>query len=446
MLRHAWQRLLFLKNRFTQGAAILTMTTLGSYVTGLLRDRTFAHTFGASRELDLYQTSLIIPELLLNILVSSALSAAFIPLFTSLWTTQRQQEAEKLGRTIIHSAVIVIVVVSAITALFMPAISKLIAPGFTAAEQVTLTHISRLMLISPALFALSSSLGAILVSFKNFLPYGLSPILYNLGSTVGALLAVKFGVHGLVLGTLGGAALHSAPRIFAISKSPFRYSLGIDIKDKNFLSVLKLMIPKMVGHPVEQLTFLAFTRIATLLAIGSVAAVNFARNFQSVPVSLFGIAFSVAIFPVLCESAGKRDLSEFSKNFKRARYDILIFTLPATLGLYMLSDLPIRIFLGGGRFTDENILITARVLSLFALSIPSESLKHLLARSFYALKNTITPVALSVINLAVSAGVAWYKARTIGVVAIPIGFFMGSVTEVILLSILLRREMKKKFA
>ena len=98
---------------------------------------------------------------------------------------------------------------------------------------------------------------------------------------------------------------------------------------------------------------------------------------------------------MLAECAAKRDRENFLKNFKKALRDILIVTVPSALGLYLLSDLPLRIFLGGGKFSFENILRTAQVLSIFALSIPTESLVHLFARSLFALKNTIIPVVLS---------------------------------------------------
>lgn len=432
----------FSRERFTTGAAVLTITTFLSYVIGLLRDRIFARTFGAGRELDLYNASFIIPDLLLNILVASALSAAFIPVFTGLVTQGEQERANTLANSMLHATLFAIFIAGSLAALFMPQLSKFIAPGFTETERETLISLSRLMLISPLLMTLSNFFGAVLISFKRFLAYGLSPIFYNMGIIAGALTASWFGVYGLVLGTLFGAALHLIPRITAIRSSVYHYARVLQFRDANFKKVIKLMIPKMIGHPVEQLTFLGFTRIATVLAAGSVTAVSFARNFQSVPVSLFGIAFSVAIFPTLSECAAKGDRGNFLKSFWKALRDILIFTVPSAIGLYLLSDLPIRIFLGGGKFSDENILRTASVLSIFALSIPTESLVHLLARAFYALKNTIIPVALSVLGLIISISFATYQSKTLGILAIPYGFFLGSFIEVILLTILLRQKLK----
>lgn len=433
----------FHREKFASGAAILTVTTFFSYLTGLLRDRIFARTFGAGRELDLYNTSFIIPDILFNILIAGAFSAAFIPIFTSLLATNEKEKANQLANTTLNSAVFAILIAGALAAIFMPALAKFIAPGFTDVERATLVSLSRLMLISPIIMTISSALGAILISHKTFLAYGLSPVFYNLGIISGTFLFPWFGIYGLVVGTLIGAGLHFLPRFISILSSPYKYSFIFKIRDRNFIKIIKLLIPKMIGHPVEQFTFLAFNRIATMLAAGSVAVISFARNFQSVAVSLFGIAFSVAIFPMLSECAAKRDHENFLKNFWKALRDILIFTVPSALGLYLLSDLPIRIFLGGGKFSDENILRTAQVLSVFAFSIPTESLIHLLARSFYALKNTIIPVVLSILALVISITFASLKIKTMGIIAIPYGFFLGSTIEIILLALMLRVKLKK---
>lgn len=437
------KKFFFKPEHFTAGAAVLTVTTFLSYVTGLMRDKFFAYKFGAGRELDIYNASFVIPDLVLSIFVSAALSAAFIPIFTSLFTQGEKEKANQLANTVLHGAVFLILILGLLIGIFMPWLSHLIAPGFTDAERATLVSLSRLMLISPLLMALSSSLGAMLVSFKTFLPYGISPVLYNLGIIGGTFTVRWFGIYGLVLGTLFGAFLHLLPRLISIPKTQFRYKFKLYFKDANFIKMIKLAIPKMIGHPVEQFNFLAFTRIATTLAAGSVTAISFARNFQSVPIAIFGIAFSVAIYPTLSEFAGKGDRAGFIKNFKKALRDILIFTIPSAIGLYFLSDIPIRLFLGGGKFSHEDILRTATVLSAFALSIPTESTVSLLARCFYALKNTIIPVVFSVINLTISITFAFYKSKTLGIVAIPYGFFLGSFVEVAMLSLILRRKLKK---
>lgn len=441
-LREKIKQFLTRRERFAEGAAVLTITTFFSYLTGLLRDRLFARTFGAGTELDLYNASFIIPDLLLNILVASGISAAFIPVFTSLLAQNEKEKANRLANTMLHSACAIVIIAGTLAAIFMPWLVDLIAPGFSATQKETLMNLARFMLISPLIMAVSNTFGAMLVSFKNFLPYGLSPILYNIGIIGGIYLFPWLSVYGLVAGTLIGALFHLTPRIFAMRAKTFKYEFRVKLRDANFIKVIKLMIPKMIGHPVEQLTFLAATRLATTLIAGSVTAISFARNFQSVPVSLFGIAFSVAIFPTLSECAAKNDRGNFIRNFRKALRDILIFTVPSAVGLYFLSDLPIKIFLAGGKFSDENVLRVASALSVFALSIPTESLIHLLARSFYALKNTYIPVLFSLLNFLIFFAFASYELKNLGILAIPYGFFLGSLSEVLMLGFILRLKLK----
>lgn len=331
-----------------------------------------------------------------------------------------------------------------IAAIGMPYFSHFIAPGFSDSERTNLIGLSRLMLISPLLMAVSSSLGAMLVSYKRFLPCGISSILYNLGIICGTFTTAYFGVYGLVLGTLLGAALHLTPRLAVIKSTPFKYNFAVALKDVHFIRVLKLTIPKLIGHPIEQINFMAFSSIASLLGAGSITAVSFSRNFQSVAVSLFGIAFSVAIYPTLAEYAGKGDGENFKKNLIKTACNILIFAVPSAIGLYLLSYLPIKIVLGGGKFSQENVLLTASLLSVFAISIPFESLNSLLARAFYALKNTIIPVLCSLAGLAVSVCVAFFGAKTIGLIAIPYGFLFGQITKGVALSVILFFRLKNK--
>lgn len=433
---------LYIKNLFTS-AGIISICTLGSYIAGAYRDRLFAHTFGAGRELDIYNSAFIIPDLMLTIFVTSAVSPAFIPLFTGLVTNKEKEEANQLGSTVLILAVGVVVTIGILCAIFMPWIAPVLSPGFSPDEQVQLVHLARLLMISPLFIALSSVFGAMLVSYKTFIAYSLSAPMYNIGIIAGTFTVPWFGIYGVIGGTLLGAILHLLPRAIWIRLMPFHFTGRVKLKDIHFRKMLKLMLPKLIGHPVEQLKFMAFNRVATLLVVGSVASLSFARNFQSVGVSLVGSAMGVAAFPVLSAHWAANKIGEFKKEMLRSLYIILLFTIPAALVLYALSDVPIRILLGGGKFTNEHVLRTAQVLSIFAFSIPFESAIHLLARAFYAQKNTAIPVMLSVIGLIVSAGYAFLKAPTSGLIAVPYGFLLGSMAEATLLFLILMKRLRQ---
>ena len=133
-----------------------------------MRDRIFAQTFGAGRELDIYNTSFIIPDILFNILIAGAFSAAFIPVFTGLLAENKREEANELANTTLNSAVVAILVFGAVVALFMPALARFVAPGFSDSERETLITLSRFMMISPIIMTVSSAFGAMLIVPENF--------------------------------------------------------------------------------------------------------------------------------------------------------------------------------------------------------------------------------------------------------------------------------------
>lgn len=430
-------------HRFSHGAAILSATAFLSYGLGLVRDRLFAHTFGAGSELDAYNAAFIIPDLLLNILVAGALQAAFIPIFTDIWHKKGKDEAEKLANTVLNAGIIAVIIIGTLAAIFMPALTKIIAPGFAPHEKALLINLTRLLLLSPIIFSISNTLGAILVSQKSYFAYGLSPVFYNFGIIAGVLLLSRtHGIYGVVFGTLAGALLHLGIRILGMRPLKLKYAPILNWRDYNFKRIVVLMIPKMFGHPAEQLIFWAFTVIASTLAAGSITMLSFARNFMSVPVSLFGIAFATASFPILSQAASRADHREFVSHFWESAKKTLLFTVPSGIILFFFSVIIVKIFLGSGKFDDHAIFTTASVLSIFALSVPTESLSHLLARSFYALQDTLMPVIFSLLGFGIAIAIGFAYAPALGLPALAWGFFAGSVFKITSLGILLFKRTK----
>jgi putative peptidoglycan lipid II flippase len=164
-----------------------------------------------------------------------------------------------------------------------------------------------------------------------------------------------------------------------------------------------------------------------------------ARNFQSFPVSLIGIAFATSLFPLLAESASRHNQAEYSLHLIRGVAVTLALVVPAALALYLLRLPFIAFFIGTGQFDAAAVSRTATVLGIYTLSIPAESLVHILARGFYALHNTLIPVAISLGAVTISTACAALLAPIIGVAGIPAGFAAGTILQALFLAALLRR-------
>ena len=425
------------------GALLLATLTFASYAMGLVRDRTFARTFGAGPELDAYNAAFVLPELLLDVLVASGLTAPFVPIYARL-AAHTREEAEAFARTVLTAASGLMLVVALVLFLVAPATTALIAPGFKGDQADRYVDLFRLMCITPAIFAASIALGEVLVAERRFLWYALAPILYNAGIVGGtALLGDQLGIRAAALGTVAGALLHLGIRLVGISRTDFRLRPLFSVRTAAFREFIRLMLPKMAAHPIEPLIFLFFTQLATTLGAGTVSSLSFARNFQSVPVSLVGVAFSLAVFPTLSAAAARSDRAEFVRTLRHNLLTIGGLSVVAAVGLALVGGSAIRILLGGGAFDEAAAVRTSTLLAAFAVSVPFDALAHPLARAFYATRNTIWPVLASIASLVVIVAATSALVPGLGMVAIPLGFALGAATKVVILAAVLPARLRR---
>lgn len=431
-----WERLVALVPR---GAAVLSVLTFGSYVAGLVRDRIFARAFGAGTELDAYNAAFILPELTLDVLVASGLAAPFVPIFLRLTRQDASgTAAEEFAQTIFTGAVVVMTLTSAVMFVFAEQTAALIAPGFDPEQRALYATLFRVMLLTPIIFAASLALGEVLLAERRFLSYGAAPLMYNAGIILGTVaLADRVGIVAPAIGAVIGALLHLGVRLLGLRHSSVRLRLRLAVRTEAIGEFVRLMLPKMASHPVEPLTFLYFTAVASTLGAGSVTAVSFARNFQSVPVSLIGVAFSLALFPTLAAAYAAGDQRAFTRTLARNLATIFVLTSAAGIALFLLAGLIIRFFLGGGAFGGEDVVVTSAVLAVFAISVPLESLTHLLSRAIYATRHTLLQVMSSLVGFGATVGATVVLVPAVGILAIPAAFAFGTAVKVVLLCLAL---------
>jgi len=416
-----------------RGAILLAALTFISYVMGLVRDRAFARTFGAGSDLDAYNAALVLPELILAVLVVAGLSSAFVPVYTRVQHDQ-PAAASSFASTVLTVGAALMAVTAVILFLLAPWTVTLVAPGFDPAQQSQYTQLFRVMCVTMVIFAVSFALGEMLVVRQRFLGYGLAPVLYNVGIVVGAVvLSPQLGIMGVAIGTVIGALLHLGVRVLDIARTDFRYRPTWDVRTSGFREYVRLSVPKALAAPVEPLTFLFFTSVASTLVVGGISAISFARNFQSVPVSLVGIAFAVAAFPVMARAAADGDRARFRHLVLQNAVTIAVLTSIAAIGLMLIGGLAIDVFLGGAAFDSEDVALTTQLLVVFALAVPFEAVSHLLSRAVYSTRNTVLPVAASLTGLGVTVATVLLLSPGIGITALPLGFVTGQATEVLLL-------------
>jgi putative peptidoglycan lipid II flippase len=437
--------LYFSRKAFFRGSAVLAFTALLSNLLGLLRDRLLAHSFGASHALDAYNAAFVVPNLLLNIFVAGALAAAFVPIFTELANKNEKEKLSEFINSVLNSSLLIILITGLIVFAFAPQLSKFIVPGFDAASKALFVKLMRLLLLSPLIFATSNTFGSILISEEKFFWYGISPVLYNIGIIGGTILGAQhYGIYAVIAGVVAGTFLHLISRIVGTVNYLFRYKPKIKI-DEYFKKYLRLMLPKMAGQPIEQIMFLGFTVIASTIGTGAIVALNFANNFQTVPVAIIGITFALTAFPVLSKTAAQNSKKEFIAETIFTIKAIILITVPIAVFMYLFRQPIIAILIGGGMFDKTAIELTAATLGVFTLSITTESINHLLARAFYALKNSATPTLIALGGLIITLASGYLLAGKFGVPGLAGGFFLGSVFKIVLHLALLKKQTLRSF-
>ncbi len=427
-------------NNVTAAAALVALSSLLSRVLGVLRDRILAGSFGASSTLDVYYAAFRIPDLIFNLVVLGALSAGFIPIFSSLVRNKNKDESMKhdnkeawlLVSNILNFLLLGLALLSLLGIIFAPQLTKLIAPGFSESEQINTTMLTRIMFLSPIFLGISGVLGGVLQSFKKFVIYSLAPIFYNIGIIIGALFFVKlWGISGLAWGVVLGASLHFLIQIPSTLKLGFKYSFFLSWRDKKIRRIGKMMIPRTLSLAVSQINLVVVTIIASSLPSGSLTAFNFANNLQSFPIGIFGISFAIAAFPALAENAHHPE--HLGKFFSSAMRQILFFIIPATILIIALRAQIIRVVLGTGNFDWRSTLMTMDVLGFFALSLFAQATIPLLTRVYYARENSQTPFYFGLITIVINIILSFYFSSNLGIAGLALAFSIANIVNLILL-------------
>jgi len=428
---------------FPPGALILSLLTFGYFAAGIVRNRVFANTYGAGAELDAYNAAFRIPEIALDVLVAAGLTAPFVPVFTSL-RRKSEDSANEFGRTVLTGAVLLMSVAIGLIFLAAPWLATVVGAGFDDATRELYVQLTRINCIAQILFAASICIGEVLVANRRFLFYALAPILYTTGIILGTVLGgEQFGVIATAWGAVAGAIAHLTIRVIGTLRTSFRIRPSFHFRSTGFREFFRLMLPRMLSHPIEPLTFTYFTILASTLAVGSVSAVNFAADYQVVPVSLVGVSFSLAVFPVLSAAYADGDRAAFTAVLRRNLVTIGGLTILAAIALFLFSGVLVRVLLGGGKFDSEDVATTTAVVAAFALSVPFDSLAYPLSRGLYATHDTIRQVGASFAGFGTVLLVSTLIVPAVGILAIPLGYAAGMAVKVALLAVFLAPRVRR---
>ncbi len=397
------------------GAFLVAAGILLSRISGLVRERVFAHYFGNSDAGDAFKAALKIPNFLQNLLGEGVLSASFIPVYSKLLGEDRRDEARRLVSTVAGFLGLVVGLLVLLGVVFTPALISLIAPGFEGAKQELTIQIVRILFPGIGLLVLSALCLGVLNSHGLFFLSYAAPVSLNLIVIIG-LLASAGNIpeaSELAIRLAWIQVLGCAVQFFLQIPSTLRILKGsvpqIDPSGKSFRSVARNFGPVVVSRGVVQVSAYIDAIMASWLPTGAVSALAYAQILYTLPVSLFGMAVSASELPELSRARGEaHEVREFLRaRLERGLRRIAFYVVPTSVVFIVLGDVAVAAIFQTGAFNREATQLVWGVLAAATLGLTTSTQGRLYASAYYALQDTRTPLKFAIVRVLLTGALGW---------------------------------------
>jgi putative peptidoglycan lipid II flippase len=427
------------KEQMFKAAGIIAGASLCSKVLGFFRETALAGFFGTTKATDAYLVASIIPWMLFSV-VSTALTTTLIPVFTQRVHDAGDEAGESFVNTLLNFVLIFCLVMVALGAIFTPWLVKIVAPGFgseTASLTVTLTRILLPMMV---FFGLVAVLTGYLQAQERFTWPALVGIPFNLIMIAAIVLGGRSGgITVVAVGTV--VATLSQLLIMAPGLKGFRYRPVLNWQDPGFRRVGKLIVPILLATGAGQFGLIVDRMLASGLAEGSIAALNFSSRLTQLPLGIFVAAVTTVLYPTFARFSANKDLGGLRRALVGGVRVCLFLTIPMAVGLIVLRDPIVRVLFERGAFDARGTAMTAYAVFFFSLGLVPMALREVISRVYFAMQDTITPMLLGLGAVAVNIVLNFILVGPLAHGGLALATSLASFFAVILLFACLRRRL-----
>ncbi|VAW43106.1 hypothetical protein MNBD_CHLOROFLEXI01-4341, partial [hydrothermal vent metagenome] len=383
-----------------RAAGLVGVAVLLSRIVGLVREVVIRGNLGiSSLPAEAYEIAVRFPEAIFLIIAGGAIGSAFIPTFAAYFEQDNSVGGWRLFSNVINLLTLVVTAVSLLSILFAPQLVTLLTEQKVAAnpELLPLTvQLMRVMLLSPIIFGASGVIMGALNARQHFLLPALAPTIFNLGIIAGGLLwptDSPYGIEmGFAVGTVVGALGHLLIQLPGLRQKEARYTAVFSLRDPGVRQVLKLMSPRVLGLSFSEVNKFLIILLTNPMAIGSLPALNTAFKLIIMPQGIIGQALGIAAFPTLSSLAARGEYKEIRQIFADSLRILFFLGLPFAAIFAVLGQPIISFLFEWGIFGAEGTAFVSWALLFYALGLLPLLALEVIARTFYALSDTLTPV------------------------------------------------------
>ena len=434
-------------------ALVLMLIILTSKITGFFRDIVLAQTFGAGEITDAYLTALNIPVVLFDG-ISAALGTTFIPIYFKIKSSKGQEEVNKFTSNILNIVIIISLIFVLLGVIFAPYIVKIFAVGFKGDVFDLTVNYSKILIFSMVFIAINGLVSSYLVASGNVYISGAITIPFNIFVIIAIIFASVTESYVMVYGTLIAYIAQLLFQLPLLIKKGYKHRLTVNLRDENIRQILFLVIPVFIGSYINQINAVVNRTLASTLDSGSITALNYANKhsitalnyankLNMFAVGVIAVAISTIMYPILSKLASEGNKKLFKINISKSINMIVIIMLPIMVVMTTFSKEIVKVLFEEGSFNSHDTYLTSTALFFYSIGILSYGLKELLAKSFYSLQDTKTPVRNATISVVINIVFSIILVNIMGIGGLALASSISATVTTMLLLISLRKKIGK---
>jgi putative peptidoglycan lipid II flippase len=413
---------------------------------GFFRDWTVAHQIGSNAVTDAYYAAFTLPDFLNYLVAAGALSLTFIPVFAQYAAEKHEEEGWHVFSTVISVMGPILVALVLVGEIYAPQLIEVIAPGFVPAEKARAVFLTRVMLPAQICFYLGSILSAVQYAKARFLIPSLAPVIYNVGIILGGLLlSARLGITGFAVGVLAGALVGNfLLQIYGARQVGARFLPNLDVGHPGFHLFIKLTIPIMLALSLVFTDDWIIRWFGSYLVPASITWLTYAKTLMRVPLGVVGQAIGVASFPFLAQLYSEGKLDELNRALNSTLKGMILLLVPIA-ALTVAQSRPLVWFVfSHTRLRGPDLDATAATLVYFSMGMFAWGAQNILARGFYAIRDTLTPAVTGTILTFLNLPLYWLLVRHLQHLGLALASSVGIVAYMIVMFVLLVHRTQNK--
>jgi putative peptidoglycan lipid II flippase len=415
---------------------IVTGLLVVSRLLGFMREVAISYRFGVTLEADAYMAAVVLPQILF-LAFNDSIKTAFIPVFGEY---HRKEDGHTLVVTSFLILAVVLTLISALLVLFTPELVRLLYPKFSGEKFAITVVMVRILLPSLVFMGLAGLCSGILHTKHNFVVPAIPAYSSNLIIMATAILfGARFGVVGLAWGTLLGFATQLLVQLPSVAR------LGVlrgkvNFRHPGLAKMGKVLPPILLGGAAIEFKTLVDRLFASLLPTGAISSLSYANRIYLLPNGILILSLITVLYPTLIELNVEGKVEKFKDTFRQGAGLIVVLMMPMMLGLVLLREPVVRVMFERGTFDAAATAMTASALGYYSISLAPLGIVILFKRTFFAMRDTLTPMLFMVFSEALNVLFNWLLIGPLGHRGIALGTSLSVYVAAIGLGFLLWRK------